>query len=223
MSKYLDKVPLAKYTRKEEWISSISHMVGGGFGILALIMCIVKGILLRSVWYAVTGFVFTGTMIAMYSCSAVYHALYEHNGKKAMRLVDHTMVFLLISGTITPYALVTLRADNPVTGWVFFGVAWGCTLAAAAMIFISFEKTKIPQMILCIAEGWMVIIVVKQIYELLSPGGFYTLLAGGICYTVGAVLYGIGSKKKYFHNVFHFFVLAGSILHFVSVFVYVFK
>lgn len=223
MSKYLDKVPFVKYTRKEEWISSISHMVGGGLAILALLMCVVKGILHRSVWYTVTGFVYTGTMIAMYTCSAVYHALHEHNGKKAMRLVDHTMVFFLIAGTITPFALVALRQANAVMGWTLFGVAWGCTLSAAAMIFISFEKTKIPQMILCIAEGWMVIVIVKQLYELLSPGGFYTLLAGGICYTVGAVLYGIGRKKKYFHNIFHFLVIAGSILHFISIFVYVFK
>ena len=78
-------------------------------------------------------------------------------------------------------------------------------------------------MILCIAEGWMVIVLVRKLYELLSPAGFWLLLSGGICYTVGAVLYGIGSKKKYFHSVFHFFVIGGSVLHFLSIFLYVFK
>ncbi len=223
MSKYLDKVPFAKYSRTEEWINSISHMAGGAFAVVTFIMCLVKGIILRSPWHIVTGIVYSLTMIAMYTCSAVYHGLYNNRGKKAMRLVDHTMVFFLIAGTITPYALITLRQANPVMGWVLFGVAWGCTASAAAMIFINFEKTKIPQMVLCLAEGWMVLVIVKSLYELLSPGGFYTLLAGGICYTVGAILYGIGSKRKYFHCVFHFFVIAGSVLHFISIYLYVFK
>lgn len=223
MSKYLDKVPFVKYSRTEEWISSISHMSGGGLAVIGLVLCIIKGIMRRSWWYGITGAVFCITMIGMYTCSAVYHGLYNNNGKKAMRLVDHTMVFCLIAGSITPYALVTLRQANPVIGWVLFGVAWGCTAAAAAMIFISFEKTKIPQMILCLAEGWMVIVLVKQLYTLLSPAGFWLLLSGGISYTVGAILYGIGSKKKYFHCVFHFFVIAGTVLHFVSIYLYVLK
>ena len=223
MPKYLDKIPFVKYSRTEEWISSISHMAGGGFAVCAFVLCLVKGIMRRNPWYIVTGIVYSLTMVAMYSCSAVYHGLYNNSGKKAMRLVDHTMVFCLIAGSITPYALVTLREASPAIGWTLFGVAWGCTAAAAAMIFISFEKTKIPQMILCIAEGWMVIVLVRKLYELLSPAGFWLLLAGGICYTVGAVLYGIGSKKKYFHSVFHFFVIGGSVLHFLSIFLYVFK
>lgn len=223
MSSYLDKVPLVKYSRAEEWVNSISHMVGGGFAISAFTLCLVKGIMCRNGWYIGSGVVYAVTMIAMYTCSAVYHGLYENNGKKAMRLVDHTMVFFLIAGSMTPYALVTLRGDDPVIGWTLFGVSWGCTLSAAAMIFISFEKTKIPQMILCIAEGWMVIVLVKKLYELLSPVGFYLLLGGGIFYTIGAILYGIGSKKKYFHCVFHFFVIAASVLHFVSIYMYVFK
>ena len=222
MSKYLDKVPFVGYSRAEEWVNSISHMVGGAFGVVVFGLCLARGIIAKSPWYIVTGIVYSFTMIAMYSCSAVYHGLYNNNGKKAMRLVDHTMVFFLIAGTITPYALVTLRQASPAIGWTLFGVAWGCTLSAAAMIFIDFQKTKTPQMILCIAEGWMVIVLIKKLYELLSPAGFFTLLAGGICYTVGAILYGVGSKKSYFHCIFHFFVLAGSILHFVSVFLYVY-
>lgn len=223
MSKYLDKIPFTGFTRTEEWISSISHMVGGGFGVIVLIHCLVKGIIRRNPWYIATGLIFSLTMIGMYSCSAVYHGLYENKGKKAMRLVDHAMVYFLISGSITPYALITLRQDNPVIGWTLFGVAWGCTAAAIAMVFIDFEKTKIPQMVICIGEGWMVIVIFKKLYELLSPGGFYTLLAGGICYTVGAIIYGVGSKHKYWHSVFHFFVIGGTVLHFLSIFIYVFK
>lgn len=223
MSAYLDKVAFTKFPRTEERVNSISHIVGGGFGVIALVHCIVKGIISRNPWYIATGVIYALTMIAMYTCSAVYHGLYENNGKKAMRLVDHTMVFFLISGSITPYALITLRQANPVMGWAVFGAAWGCTLAAAAMIFISFEKTKAPQMVLCLGEGWMVIVLVKRLYELLSPAGFWLLLGGGICYTVGAVIYGIGSKKSYFHCVFHFFVLAASIMHFLSIFIYVLK
>ena len=198
-------------------------MVGGGFAIIAFILCLVKGIMLKNVWYIVTGIIYTASMIAMYSCSSVYHGLYENKGKKAMRLVDHTMVYILISGTITPYALCTLRPVSPILGWSLFGVAWGLTAVAIIMVFVDFQKTKIPQMIIYLAEGWMVIVIIKQLYTLLSPAGFYTLLGGGISYTVGAILFGIGSKKPCWHSVFHFFVIGGTGLHFVSIYLYVFK
>ena len=223
MSKYLDKIPFVGFNRTEEWISSISHMVGGGFGIIVFIHCLVKGIIRHNPWYIVTGIIYSISMIAMYTCSAVYHGLYENKGKKVMRLVDHTMVYFLISGTITPYALVTLRQDSKAIGWSLFGFAWACTLAGALMVFIDFEKTKIPQMIITIGEGWMVIVIIRKLYVLLSPAGFYLLLAGGICYTVGAILYGIGSKHRYWHSVFHFFVIGGTVLHFISIILYVFK
>lgn len=223
MSKYLDQVPFVKNSRAEEWVNSISHMVGGGFGVIALAHCVVKAIICRSWWYGITGTLYALTMIAMYTCSAVYHGLYQNDGKKAMRLVDHTMIYFLISGTITPYALVTLREANPKVGWTVFAVAWIITLSATAMVFIAFQKTKAIQMVLYIVEGWMVVVLFKQLYVLLSPAGFWLLFAGGIAYTLGAIIYGIGSKKTYFHCVFHFFVLAGSILHYLSVFMYVFK
>lgn len=223
MSKYLDQVPFVKNSRTEEWVNSISHMVGGGFGVIALVHCVVKAIICRSWWYGITGTLYALTMIAMYTCSAVYHGLYQNDGKKAMRLVDHTMIYFLISGTITPYALVTLREANPKVGWTVFAVAWIITLSATAMVFIAFQKTKAIQMVLYIVEGWMVVVLFKQLYVLLSPAGFWLLFAGGIAYTLGAIIYGIGSKKTYFHCVFHFFVLAGSILHYLSVFMYVFK
>lgn len=223
MSKYLDQVPFVKNSRTEEWVNSISHMVGGGFGVIALVHCVVKAIICRSWWYGITGTLYALTMIAMYTCSAVYHGLYQNDGKKAMRLVDHTMIYFLISGTITPYALITLREANPKVGWTVFAVAWIITLSATAMVFIAFQKTKAIQMVLYIVEGWMVVVLFKQLYVLLSPAGFWLLFAGGIAYTLGAIIYGIGSKKTYFHCVFHFFVLAGSILHYLSVFMYVFK
>lgn len=223
MSKYLEGVPLVGNPRWQEWINSISHMVGGGFGVIALIHCVVKAIIRRSWWYGITGAVYALTLIAMYTCSAVYHGLYDNDGKRAMRLVDHTMIYFLISGTITPYALITLREANPAIGWTVFGVAWGITLFAVALVFIAFEKTKTLQMILYIAEGWMVIVLFKQLYALLSPAGFWLLLGGGICYTAGAIIYGIGSKRTVFHCVFHFFVLGASIMHYLSIFMYVLK
>lgn len=223
MSKYLDEIPLVGNPRSQEWVNSVSHMAGGLFGIVALVLCIVKAAVNHSWLYGAAGTVYALTMIAMYTCSAVYHGLYENNGKKVMRLVDHTMIYFLISGTITPYALITLRGANPRVGWTVFAAAWAVTLVAALLVFLAFKKTKALQMVLYIAEGWMVIVLIKQLYVLLSPAGFWLLLGGGICYTVGAIVYGIGSKKTYFHCIFHFFVLAASIMHFLSVFLFVLK
>ena len=223
MSKYLDKVPFVNYSRKEEWLNSISHMVGGGFAIIMLIILLVKSFLCKNWWYGITAFLYGGTMIAMYACSAVYHALHEHDGKKAMRLVDHTMVFVFMASSITPFALCSLRPEHTVLGWLLFGVAWFCTAGSITMIFINIRKTRVHQMILCMVEGWMVIFLVKYLVQLLGPIGFGLLLGGGVVYSIGAILYGVGAKKKYIHGVFHFFVIAASIMHFFVILLFVYK
>ncbi len=223
MADYLDKVKFVTYTRKEEWINSISHMVGGGFAIIMTIILLIKAIMCRNVWYIITAVIYGGTMIGMYACSAVYHALHEHNGKKAMRLVDHTMVFVFISGTITPFSLCAIRPEHPFWGWLLFGVAWLCTAGSIVMIYVNFQKTRPIQMTLCMIEGWMVIFLIRYLFEILGVHGFVLLLGGGIIYTIGSILFGIGAKKKYMHCIFHFCIVIASIMHFFAVLLYVYK
>ena len=218
---YLDKIKLAQYSRREDWLNSISHMVGGGLSVVALLLCLVRAVLARRWDYAVLGLVYGLTMIAMYSCSSVYHALRPNRGKRAMRLVDHAMIYPMIAGTITPLAVLVIVPQRPVLGWVLVGVAWAVVAAAVPITLTLFNKTKITQMVLYLALGWMVIVAVKTLWEHFDRTGMWLLVSGGLAYTLGAVLYGIGAKKPYFHSVFHFFVLAGSILHFVCIFCYI--
>lgn len=218
---HLDSIKLAEYTRGEDWMNSISHMVGGGLSIVGLLLCLIRSIIARRWDYAIISLVYGLTTIAMYSCSSVYHALKPNNGKRAMRMVDHSMIYPMIAGTITPYALLVIRPVNPVMGWIIFGVAWAVVAAAVPITLTLFNKTKAVQMILYLALGWMIIACIKTLWECFSHTGIWLLVAGGIAYTVGAIIYGIGSKKKYFHSVFHFFVIAGTVLHFLSIYMFV--
>lgn len=219
---YLDKIKLANYTRSEDWLNSISHMVGGGLSIIALVLCLVRAIVVRRWDYALLGLVYGLTMIAMYSCSSVYHALRPNRGKKAMRMVDHAMIYPMIAGTISPIAVLVIVPVRPALGWTVFGVAWAVVAAAVPITLTLFNKTKVTQMILYLALGWMIIVALRVLLQTFDRTGTLLLVAGGVAYTLGAIIYGIGSKHRYFHSVFHFFVLAGSILHFFALYLYVF-
>lgn len=219
---YLDKIKLANYTRSEDWLNSISHMVGGGLSIIALVLCLVRAIVVRRWDYALLGLVYGLTMIAMYSCSSVYHALRPNRGKKAMRMVDHAMIYPMIAGTISPVAVLVIVPVHPALGWTVFGVAWAVVAAAVPITLTLFNKTKVTQMILYLALGWMIIVALRVLLQTFDRTGTLLLVAGGVAYTLGAIIYGIGSKHRYFHSVFHFFVLAGSILHFFALYLYVF-
>lgn len=219
---YLDKIKLANYTRSEDWLNSISHMVGGGLSIIALVLCLVRAIVVRRWDYALLGLVYGLTMIAMYSCSSVYHALRPNRGKKAMRMVDHAMIYPMIAGTISPIAVLVIVPVRPALGWAVFGVAWAVVAAAVPITLTLFNKTKVTQMILYLALGWMIIVALRVLLQTFDRTGMLLLVAGGVAYTLGAIIYGIGSKHRYFHSVFHFFVLAGSILHFFALYLYVF-
>lgn len=219
---YLDKIKLANYTRSEDWLNSISHMVGGGLSIIALVLCLVRAIVVRRWDYALLGLVYGLTMIAMYSCSSVYHALRPNRGKKAMRMVDHAMIYPMIAGTISPIAVLVVVPVRPALGWAVFGVAWAVVAAAVPITLTLFNKTKVTQMILYLALGWMIIVALRVLLQTFDRTGTLLLVAGGVAYTLGAIIYGIGSKHRYFHSVFHFFVLAGSILHFFALYLYVF-
>ena len=219
---YLDKIKLANYTRSEDWLNSIYHMVGGGLSVIALILCLVRAIVVRRWDYALLGLVYGLTMIAMYSCSSVYHALRPNRGKKAMRMVDHAMIYPMIAGTISPVAVLVIVPVHPALGWAVFGVAWAVVAAAVPITLTLFNKTKVTQMILYLALGWMIIVALRVLLQTFDRTGTLLLVAGGVAYTLGAIIYGIGSKHRYFHSVSHFFVLAGSILHFFALYLFVF-
>lgn len=212
------RIAIPKYTLGEELISSISHGVGALLGIAALVLCIVRSCNPLNGFKLASSIVFGLTIILLYLMSCLYHALKVNRAKRVFRVFDHCTIFLLIAGTYTPFTLVTLRDT---VGWWMFGIIWGAAVLGIVFNAISLKKFAKISVALYLIMGWMVIFSFKPLYESLARTGIWMLLGGGIAYTVGAILYGIGSKKKYFHSVFHFFCLLGTILHFFAVYLYV--
>lgn len=212
---------LPNYTRGEELCNAISHIVGGAFGIVVLLGCLWVSLLRGNVWGVVAGCIYGASMVALYTVSAVYHFLRPCMGKKVMQVIDHCTIYFLIAGTYTPIVLCGLRPRFAGWGWAMFGLVWG--LAALGIVFtaIDLKKYAVFSMTCYIGMGWCVVLAAKPTLQALPAKGLLWLLAGGIAYTVGAVLYGLGKKHRYMHFVFHLFVLAGSLLQFVCILFYV--
>ena len=212
---------LPDYTRGEEWMNMITHIVGGAVGIGALGLCLSRA-LRHGGGAALTGALIYGcAMILLYTVSSVYHGLFPSLGKKVLQVLDHCTIYLLIAGTYTPIALCTLREANPVLGWGMLIFQWGLAALAVTLTAIDLEKYNTFSMICYIGMGWAILPFLGVSRQLLGDPGFFCLLWGGIAYTVGAILYGIGSKKRWFHSVFHIFVVLGSLLQLLCVAFYV--
>lgn len=212
------RIAIPRYTLGEELINSISHGIGAGLGITALVLCILKSCSPLDGYKLASSIVFGLTTTLLYLMSCLYHALKVNRAKRVFRVIDHCTIFLLIAGTYTPYTLNTLRG---VTGWVLFGIVWGVGILGIVLNAVSLKKFAKLSVACYIALGWVVIFASKELISSLDRRGLWLLLAGGIAYTIGAVLYGIGAKKRYFHSVFHFFCLIGTALHFFSIYFYV--
>ena len=197
----------------------VTHIVGGGLGILALLGCLwqARGSLLGSIGAAIYGI----TMIALYAVSSVYHGLRPNLGKKVMQVIDHCTIYFLIAGTYTPILLAGFVPVYPAIGWGLLAAEWTLAALACTLTAIDLKKYNVFSMICYIAMGWGIVFFLGKAMEVMTAPGFYVLLSGGIAYTVGAVLYGIGSKKPWFHSVFHVFVVIGSLLQFLAIYLYV--
>lgn len=194
-----------------------THIIGGTLGIAALILCVLKAVSIDAV--AITAAALYGaSMILLYTVSSVYHGLRPSLGKKVLQVLDHCTIYLLIAGSYTPVVLCALRPRWPILGWRLFALEW--ILAALATVFtaIDLKKYTLLSMVFYIGLGWAILPFLPQTIAALQPAGFFLLLAGGICYTVGAVLYGIGSRVRWIHTIFHVFVVLGSFLQFLSIY-----
>ena len=218
----LDDRILPNYTRGEEIFNMVSHIVGGAFGIVALVLCIVFASIHHNAYAVVSGIVYGINMILLYTMSSIYHGLKPKlKAKKVFQILDHCSIFLLIAGSYTPFCLVTLREYNLLLGWLVFGIIWEMAIIGIVLNAIDIKKFKVFSMICYLGMGWCIIFSVKLIFDLLGVVGFTLLLSGGIAYTIGAIIYGLGKKKRYMHSVFHLFILLGSILQFFCILIYV--
>lgn len=216
----LSERKLPDYTRGEEIMNMVTHIVGGAIGIAVLTLCVIRAALNQNVYGIVTSAIYGTTMIAMFTISSVYHGLKPNLGKKVMQVIDHCTIYFLIAGTYTVVLLSALRPVYPVLAWSLFGFEWAMVALATTLTAIDLKKYNTFSMACYIGMGWAIILFCRQVIEVLSTGGFLLLLAGGIAYTVGSILYGLGKKKKWMHSVFHIFVVLGSVLQFFAVLLY---
>lgn len=202
------------YSLGEEIGNAVTHGVGAALGVWGLVMLILKA---TDPWQVVSGCIYGGALILLFTMSCLYHALSNEKAKRVMRVFDHTSIFLLIAGTYTPYTLVTIRGPM---GWVLFGIVWAAAIVGIVLNAVSIERFKKFSMVCYIAAGWCVVIAIVPMIRNLPLGGMLYLLAGGIIYTVGILFYRQKSKR-WFHMIWHVFVLAAAVLHYISIYFYV--
>lgn len=213
----------ALYSKGEEIFNMVSHIVGGAFAIAAVTLCIIMAAFHKNIWGVVSGAIYGGSMVILYTMSSLYHGLRPNKAKKVFRVIDHCSIFFLIAGTYTPYMLSGLRPYKPELAWTIFGVIWGAAALGISLTAVNMKRFKVFSMICYIAMGWCIATVTSPMIKHFHPMCLVFLLLGGIAYTLGAVLYGVSKKFniRYMHSVFHLFVLAGSILHFFSILFYI--
>ena len=214
------KTQLPDYTRGEEITNMVTHLAGAVFAVAAIPLLVVTAAMHHNPWAIVSGAIYGAALLIMFTVSSIYHGLRVGQAKRVMRVIDHCDIYFLIAGTYTPILLVGIRPLNPAMAWTIFGVEWALAAIAVVLNAIDLKRFEKISMVCYIGMGWCVISVLKVTIEALTMSGFMLLLAGGIAFTVGAVLYGIGKKVRYIHSVFHVFVLIGCVLQFLSILLY---
>lgn len=203
-----------RYSTGEEIAHAVSHGIGAGLSIVALVLLSIK-----AGWRAdivTTSYVIFGvSLFVLYLFSTLYHAL-PLAAKTVFGIFDHCSIFILIAGTYTPYCLTIIKGAF---GWTIFGIIWGLAVLGIVLYAIFGKKMKIISVFMYIIMGWLVIFATKRLYSCISATSFRLLLAGGLAYTVGCIFYAL-KKVKWMHALWHIFVLAGSMLHFFSVYLY---
>jgi len=213
----MEKKDITYYEPKEEKFNVISHAIGLVLSIVGLVLLVVYASIYGSAWHIVSFSIYGASLIVLYLASTFYHYSQSPKLRHRLNIFDHSAIYVLIAGTYTPFTLVVL---NGWVGWTIFGVSWGLAIAGIILkLFFTGKYDKISTFAY-VLMGWVVIFAIKPLVENLPFEGLMWLLAGGIFYTVGAVLYSI-KKLKYNHAIFHIFVLLGSFAHFIAVFFYV--
>ncbi len=211
---------LPDYTAGEEIMNMVTHIVGGALGLTALILCVLRAVWCGTALSIIGCGVYGVSIVTLYTISSVYHGLRPGMAKKVLQVIDHCTIYFLIAGTYTPILLSVFVPTYPIIGWGLLTVEWVLASLAATLTAIDLKKYTVFSMICYIGMGWGIIFFLPQTIKLMTVPGFSLLLSGGIAYTIGAVLYGIGVKKHWMHSVFHIFVVIGSLLQFLAIFLY---
>lgn len=219
-TKLCDRI-LPDYTKGEELFNTISHTAGAAFGIAALLTCLFVAVTTGDGWSIASAAIYGASLILLYSMSSLYHGLRHEMIKKVFQVIDHCTIYLLIAGTYTPVMLCAVRIVSPLWAWIIMGIVWGCAIIATVFTAIDLKRYAVFSMICYLGMGWSVVLAIKPTMEALPLPALLWILFGGISYTLGAVLYGLGKKYRYMHSIFHMFVLIGSILQYIGIILYV--
>ena len=211
---------LPNYSRGEELMNMITHIVGGALGLAVLLSCVIKAALRDNFFGILSCTIYGTTFITMFTISSVYHGMQAGIGKKVMQVIDHCTIYFLIAGTYSAVVLSAIRPVYPILGWSLFIFEWTLALVAATLTAIDLKKYNVFSMICYIGMGWAIIPFWRQTLHTMTKPGFLLLLLGGIAYTIGSVLYGLGGKHKWMHSVFHIFVVLGALLQYLAVLLY---
>ncbi len=212
---------LPNYTRGEEISNMLTHVLGAVMGVFILVSAIIVSARHNNVWGIVSSSIYGAFMITLFTISSVYHGMLPCYGKKIMRVIDHCSIYFLIAGTYTPILLSAVRPIHPGWAWTVFGAEWALAIFSTVFTAIDLDKYSKLSMAGYIGMGWFVVIALKPTLEAMGSTGFMWLLGGGIAYTLGAVLYGVGRKNPIFHTIFHIFVDIGAAMHAVCILNYV--
>lgn len=205
------------YPLAEERINVLTHGMGLLLSGMALLLLVRHAVSIGTVWHTVSFTIYGVSLVLLYAASTIYHSSQKPLLRSRLNVFDHSAIYVLIAGTYTPLTLVTLHGTM---GWVLFGIAWGAALIGIVLKLFFMGKFKLLSTIMYVAMGWIIVIAVKPLMQNLPVEGLWWLLAGGVSYTVGAVLYSL-KRMKFNHAVFHVFVLIGSFCHFMTIYFYV--
>ena len=208
---------MSHYSPLEEKTNIITHAIGFVLGIVALVLMVVRANTYGDAWHIVSVSIFGASLICLYAASTIYHSAKDPKIRGRLRVVDHATIYVLIAGTYTPFVLVTL---NGWVGWIIFAASWTMAVTGIILKLLYTGKYNLLSTLMYVFMGWMIIFAIKPLINSLSADGLWWLFAGGVAYTVGAILYSI-KQIKFNHAIFHMFVLLGSFCHFVSVYYYV--
>ena len=200
-----------------ERFNAWTHLLGAIAAFIGGIWLVVLASIDGSPWKIVSVAIYAFTLLVLYSVSTVYHSV-RGRAKNIMQKVDHFSIYLLIAGSYTPFCLVTLRGP---WGWTLFGIVWGLALIGILQEIKPRSEARILSIVIYAVMGWIVLVAVKPLLAALGTAGFTWLAAGGVLYTVGIIFFALDSRLRHAHGIWHLFVIAGSLLHFIAILFYV--
>ncbi len=200
-----------------ERLNAWTHLLGAVAAFIGGIWLVVLASLDGSPWKIVGVAIYAFTLLVLYSVSTVYHSV-RGRAKNIMQKVDHFSIYLLIAGSYTPFCLVTLRGP---WGWTLFGIVWGLALIGILQEIKPRSEARVLSIVIYAVMGWIVLVAVKPLLAALGPAGFTWLAVGGVLYTVGIIFFALDNRLRHAHGIWHLFVIAGSLLHFVAILFYV--